>query len=57
MSAPERAALVRQAAEKIRQRTDHLARLQTREMGRRLAGSIADMHEVAFAFDDTSPAW
>jgi len=51
MAAPERAALLRAAAAKVRERTDDLARLETLQMGKLLGDSVFDMGDVAYSLE------
>ena len=50
-SAVERADLLRMVAEKIRERAEDLARLETRQMGKLFADSLIDMNDAAHTFD------
>ena len=51
MTAPERAALLRAAAAKVRERADELARLETLQMGKLLGDSLYDMGDVAYCLE------
>jgi betaine-aldehyde dehydrogenase len=51
MAALERAALLRAAATRVRERADELARLETLQMGKLLADSLYDMGDVAYSLD------
>jgi len=51
MTAAERAALLRAAAEQVRRRADALARLETLQMGKLLADSLYDMSDVAYCLE------
>ncbi len=51
LKATERAALLRAAADKIRERADMLARLESRQMGKLYSEAIMDMADTAHTFD------
>ena len=51
MTAVERAAVLRKVADKIRERAEELAVLETRQMGKLLADSVVDMNDAAHTFD------
>ena len=51
MAALERAAVLRAAAVKVRERADELARLETLQMGKLLADSVYDMGDVAYSLE------
>ena len=51
MKAVERAEILQQAADKIRERAEELARLETRQMGKLLEESFIDMNDAAHTFD------
>ena len=51
MHAAERGAILCCAAEKVRERADDLARLETLQMGKVLSESLADMSAVAFSLE------
>ncbi len=51
MTAVERAAVLRKVADKIRERAEELAVLETRQMGKLLADSLFDMNDAAHTFD------
>ena len=51
LPAPERAALLRAAAQMVRERTDDLARLETLQMGKLLGDSVWDMGDVAYSLE------
>jgi betaine-aldehyde dehydrogenase len=51
MTAPERAALLRAAAAKVRERTGELARLETLQMGKLLGDAEFDMEDVAHSLE------
>ena len=51
LTAVERAAVLRKVADKIRERAEELAALETRQMGKLLADSLVDMNDAAHTFD------
>ncbi len=51
MKAAERAEILRRAADKIRERADELARLESRQMGKLYSEAIVDMGDTAHTFD------
>ena len=51
MTAPERAAVLRAAAAKVRERTDDLARLETLQMGKLFGDARFDMGDVAYSLE------
>jgi betaine-aldehyde dehydrogenase len=51
LTAVERAAVLRKVADKIRERAEELAALETRQMGKLLADSLIDMNDAAHTFD------
>ena len=51
MKAVERAEILQKAAQRIRERADELARLESRQMGKLLEESLVDMTDAAHTFD------
>ena len=51
MRAVERAEILQAAAQKIRERAEELARLESRQMGKILEESLVDMNDAAHTFD------
>ena len=51
LKAVERAEILQKAAQRIRERADELARLESRQMGKLLEESLVDMTDAAHTFD------
>ena len=51
LTVAERAAILHRAAEKVRERADSLARLETLQMGKLLSEALVDMSGAAYALD------
>ena len=51
LKAVERAEILQKAAQKIRERADELARLESRQMGKLLEEALVDMTDAAHTFD------